>query len=87
MTFSMLIYAIGGYAVVFLAATLALERARGPVPQPAPTGHPPTRPQLRAWPRATRRCPVAHERALPLRSAQHGPPARRQRPAPTSCRR
>lgn len=87
MTFTVLIYAIGGYAVVFLAGMLVLEHTRGPVRQQAGFSHAGERPPLRPWPRVTRTCPVAHERVLPLRAAQRAAPSRRQRPAATSCRR
>ncbi len=87
MTFSVLMYAVGGYAAVLLAATLVLEKVRGPVPQSPPL-HTGGHARLHAWPRdAARRRPVAHEDALPLRSAQLATPPRRRRPAPTSCRR
>jgi hypothetical protein len=87
MTFSVFMYAVGGYAVVLLAAMLYVEKVREPVPQSAPHPHDGVHAQLRAWPRTARRCPVAHENALPLRSARHVAPPRRQRPAQTSCRR
>jgi len=88
MTFTVLIYAIGGYAVLFLAGMLVLEHTRGPVRQQAAFSHAGDRPPLRPWPRVTRTCPVGHERGLPLRrSAQRAAPARRRRPAATSCRR
>lgn len=87
MTFTVLIYAIGGYAVVFLAAMLVLEHTRGPVRRQAGFSHAGERPPLRAWPRVTRTCPVGHERVLPLRSAQRATPVRRKRPAATACRR
>jgi hypothetical protein len=87
MTFAVFMYAIGGYAVVLLAAMLCLEQARDPVRQSAPHPHDGVHAQLRAWPRTARRCPVAQENALPLRSARLAAPARRQRRAQTSCRR
>jgi hypothetical protein len=88
MTFTVLMYAIGGYAVVFLAGMLVLERTRSPVRQSSGLSHHGDRPALRPWPRVTRSCPVGHERVLPLRSAQRRTtPPRRQRPAATSCRR
>jgi hypothetical protein len=86
MTFSVLIYAMGGYAGVVLSGGLLLEKVREPVRQ-APVRHAGTHAQLRPWRRAARRCPVANETVLPLRSARLGAPARRRRPAPTSCRR
>ena len=86
MTFTVFMYAVGGYAVLVLAGVLLIERLRGPVPQ-SPAQHAHSHAQLREWPRATRRCPVAKESLLPLRSARLGAPARRRRPAPTSCRR
>jgi len=86
MTFTVFMYAVGGYAVLVLAGMLLVEKVRDPVPQaPAPHAH--THAQLRAWPRTTRRCPTANESLLPLRSARLGAPARRRRPAPTACRR
>jgi len=85
-TFTVFMYAVGGYAVLVLAGVLLVEKLRGPVPQ-SRARHAHSRAQLRAWPRATRRCPVANESLLPLRSARLGAPARRRRPAPTSCRR
>jgi hypothetical protein len=87
MTFTVLMYAIGGYAVVFLAGMLVLEHTRGPVPEQDGCSHAGDRPPLRPWPRVTRTCPVGHERVLPLRSAQRTTPERRKRPAATSCRR
>jgi len=86
MTFTVFMYAMGGYAVVVLTAMLVVEKLHDPVAQSAtPHGH--AHAELRPWPRATRRCPVAHEHALPLRSAQISAPPRRRRPSPTSCRR
>lgn len=85
MTFAVLMYAVGGYAVVLLAGMLVVEKVREPVPHAAPS-HSRAHARLRAWPRTARRCPVAHEDALPLRSARLAAPARRRRPA-TSCRR
>jgi len=87
MTLTVLMYAIGGYAVVVLAGMLVLEHTRGPVRQQAGFSHAGDRPPLRPWPRITRTCPVEHERVLPLRSAQRTTPARRQRPAAPACRR
>ena len=87
MNFSIFMYLAGGYAVVLLAGFLYVERVREPVAQAAPHPHEGVHAQLRAWPRTARRCPVAHENALPLRSAQLSAPPRRQRPATTSCRR
>ncbi len=87
MTFTVFMYAVGGYAVVLLATMLVLERRRGPVPQAPASRHSGLRAQLRAWPRTARRCPVTHESALPLRAAQHRVPAPRRRPKPSSCRR
>jgi hypothetical protein len=87
MTFSVLMYAVGAYAVVLLAVMLYVEKVREPVPQSAPQPHDGVRAQLRAWRRTARRCPVAQENALPLRSARHAAPPRRQRLAQTSCRR
>jgi len=87
MTFTVLIYAIGGYAVVFLAGMLVLEHTRGPVRRQTGLSHSGERPPLRAWPRVTRTCAVGHERVLPLRSAQRSTPVRRKRPAATACRR
>jgi len=86
MAFTVLMYAMGGYAVLVLSGGLLLEKVREPVRQ-APARHAGAHAQLRAWPRATRRCPVANETVLPLRSARLGAPARRRRPAPTACRR
>ncbi len=86
MTFTVLMYAIGGYAILLLAAMLVLEKVHGPVPQ-ALAQHAGAHAQLHAWSRTARRCPVAHENALPLRTARLAAPARRRRPAPTSCRR
>ena len=86
MTFTVLIYAIGGYAVVFLACMLVLEHSRGPVRREAAFSHAGDRRPLRPWPRVTRTCPVGHARVLPLRSAHGATPARRKRPAPTACR-
>ena len=86
MTFTVLIYAIGGYAVVLLAAMLVVERTREPVRQQRGHSHAAERPPLRAWSRPARG-PVGHERTLPLRSAQIPAPPRRRRPAATSCRR
>lgn len=87
MTFTVLIYAIGGYAVVLLGAMLVLERTREPVAQARFSSHSAGRAPLRPWPRAARGCPVKHERTLPLRSAQLAAPPRRRRPTATSCRR
>ncbi|MDP1848374.1 MAG: hypothetical protein Q8K79_11340 [Solirubrobacteraceae bacterium] len=87
MTFTVLMYAVGGYAVVFLAGMLVLEHTRGPVRQTAGFSHAGDRPPLRPWPRVTRTCALGHERVLPLRSAQRSVPVRRKRPAPTTCRR
>jgi hypothetical protein len=87
MTFTVLIYAIGGYAVVLLAAMLVLEHTREPVHQARLSSHAADRVSLRPWPRAARGCPMEHERALPLRSAQRPAPPRRRRPTATSCRR
>jgi len=87
MTFMVFIYAVGGYAVVLLAGMLYLEHARGPVTQQRRYSHAGDRPPLRPWTRPARSCPVGHERTLPLRSAQRTTPARRTRPAATSCRR
>ena len=88
MTFMVFMYAAGGYAVVFLAGMLVVEHARGPVTQQAAFSHAANRPPLRPWSRPARSGPVGHERMLPLRSAQQrSTPARRKRPAPTSCRR
>ena len=87
MTFTVLIYAIGGYAVVLLAAMLVVERSREPVRQSRFSSHSAERRPLQPWPRAARRRPVAHERRLPLRSAQLAAPPRRRRPTATSCRR
>jgi hypothetical protein len=86
MTFTVFMYAMAGYAILVLAGVLLVEKLRGPVPQ-SPARHTHSHAQLRAWPRATRRCPVANESLLPLRSARLAAPARRRRPAPTSCRR
>jgi hypothetical protein len=86
MTFTMLMYAIGGYAVILLAAMLVVERTREPVPQQRAHSHAADRPPLRAWSRPARG-PVGHERTLPLRSAQLAAPPRRRRPPATSCRR
>lgn len=87
MTFAMLMYAIGGYAVVLLAGMLLVERVREPVAQAAPQDGR-VHARLRPWRRTARRCPVAQQDALPLRSARlASSPARRRRPAPTSCRR
>ena len=81
-------FAIGGYAVVLLAAVLVLEAARDPVPQQPYIRHPGEDERLRAWPRMRRDCmPGSHERALPLRAAREATPARRRRSAPRSCRR
>jgi len=85
MAFTVLIYAIGGYAVVLLATMLVVERVREPVHQ-SHAMHAGDHAQLRAWPRIARRCPVTNETALPMRSARLAAPARRRRPAPTSCR-
>lgn len=87
MTFTVLIYAIGGYAVVLLAAMLVVERTREPVRQARFSSHSADRPPLRPWSRAARGCPAEHERTLPLRSAQVPAPPRRRRPTATSCRR
>ena len=87
MTFTVLIYAIGGYAVVLLAAMLVLERTREPVRQSRVSPHAAERPPLRPWSRTTRGCPEGHERTLPLRTAQLPAPPRRRRPTATSCRR
>ena len=87
MTFTVLIYAIGGYAVVLLAAMLVLERTREPVRQQGCSAHSADRAPLRPWTRAARGCPVGHERTLPLRSAQLPAPPRRRRPTATSSRR
>jgi hypothetical protein len=84
MTFSVFIYAAGGYAVVLLAGMLVLETARGPVPQ-RPRMRQPSR--LQPWPRLRRDCPAGHERALPLRAARQATPAGRRRSAPRSCPR
>ena len=86
MTFAVFMYAVGGYAVVLLSTMLVVEKVRRPVAQRA-AQHPAPHAQLRAWPRTARRCPVSQENALPLRSARVHAPARRRRPAPTSCRR
>lgn len=88
MTFTVLIYAIGGYAVVLLGAVLVLERTREPVAQARFSSHAVDRAPLRPWTRPARGCPVKHERTLPLRSAQQlAAPPRRRRPTATSCRR
>ena len=87
MTFTVLIYAFGAYATVLLAVLLVLEHTRGPVRQQAGFSHAGDRPALRPWSRASRGCPVGHERTLPLRSAQLAAPPRRRRPTATSCRR
>lgn len=87
MTFTVLIYAIGGYAVVLLGAMLLLEHTREPVRQRRPSPHGADRVPLRPWTRPARGCPVGHERTLPLRSAQLPAPPRRRRRAETSCRR
>jgi hypothetical protein len=85
MTFSVLTYVLGGYAVICLVVVLAVDWERTPV-RVAPR-HPHDRPPLRPWPRTARRCPVARESALPLRSARVGAvPPRRRRPSAT-CRR
>jgi hypothetical protein len=85
--FTVFMYVVGGYATVLLAAMLYLEKVREPVPQSAAHPHAGAHGRLHAWPRTGRRCAVAHESALPLRCARLSSPARRQRPAPTSCRR
>ena len=88
MTFTVLMYALGGYAVVLLATLLVLERTREPVAQARFSSHSTDRTPLRPWPRAARGCPVEHERTLPLRTAQQlAAPPRRRRPTATSCRR
>ncbi|MEA2142062.1 MAG: hypothetical protein QOI64_492 [Solirubrobacteraceae bacterium] len=87
MTFAVVIDVTGGYAVVMLAAMLFLEKVREPVEQSEPHRDDGVHARLRAWPRTARRCPVAHEDVLPLRSARLAAPPRRRRPAPTSCRR
>ncbi len=86
MTFTVFMYAVGGYAVVFLVSMLVLEQVRAPVRQ-APALRAGAHAPLQAWPRTARRRPVAHETALPLRTARRSAPARRRRPAPRSCRR
>ena len=87
MTFTVFMYALGGYAAVLLAALLVLEHTRGPVRQQAGFSHSANRPPLRPWSRAARGCPVEHERTLPMRTAQLAAPPRRRRPTATSCRR
>jgi len=80
-------FAIGGYAVVLLAAMLVLETTRGPVAQQPRMRHPGADGRLQAWQRMPRDCVAGHERALPLRAARETVPARRRRSAPRSCRR
>ena len=85
MTFSVFIYAVGGYAIIVLAGMLWLETAREPIRQQS-RAHIPDR-RLQVWPRVRRDCLGPHEPALPLRSARAVSPARRRRQAPRSCRR
>jgi hypothetical protein len=86
MTFS-LTYLLGGYAVLGLVVVLFVDWECAPVQRTEPPARH-DRARLRPWPRTARRCPVTHENALPLRSAQlAAAPARRRRPTPTSCRR
>ena len=80
MAFSVLLYAILGYAIIVLASMLVVGNIRGPVSQARPR-HTGARPQLRPWPRAARRCSMRHESSLPLRSAQLA----RRHGAPSSC--
>ena len=87
MTFTVLIYALGGYAAVLLVALLVLEHTREPVRQQTRFSHSADRPPLRPWSRTTRGCPEGRERTLPLRTAQLAAPPRRRRPTATSCRR
>lgn len=87
MTFSVFMFAVGGYAVVLLAAMLVLESTREPVPQQHRTRSLREGMRLQAWTRLRRDCPTGHERALPLRAAREATPVRRRRAAPRSCRR
>ena len=87
MPFSVFMLALGGYAVVLLAAVLVLECTRAPVPQPRPLHRLGQSARLRGWPRSRRDCVAGHERGLPLRAARQAVPARRRRSAPRSCRR
>ena len=85
MTFTVFMYAVGGYAVLVLAAVLVVEKVRDPGARRPRRSTRHSHAQLRAWPRASRRCPVANESLLPLRSARlarrPAGGARRPRPA------
>ncbi len=88
MTFAVFMFAVGGYAVVLLAAMLVLETTHEPVSQQRRTHDLGSEMRLRAWTRVRRDCLAGHHgRALPLRTARQTVPTRRRRWAPRSCRR